>query len=547
MLLCLQAALPETAWQIQFSAFFLPSVLGPSRPGKQSARTLMRKRFLKIFERAGHDNPETTLEQVLLLLPIAEKHSKEGLPHRLAWAAASHEFPNLAFAREAVSLFLGCLHTTGNVERSLKLVAMRKESYTDSGLSDLVLCTQAPRPADAAAIAKGVVGCQAEIFPKNKYLPTIVKVYAQTFGGRRWSKEPKPRRDKGVARPSRTSKARVPTEAAFMRKREREVRGVMQESAEQRASKRRCSEFGGAVPEDDAMFVTPAIEQVREAARCRQSQKQVGPNLKAVSAAINKSKKRADGATQRRWAGRSTAKAQQATVGGQTPASSVGARADGHTSAVAHRPFVLLARESPHRDALMRCGFEAVHTWPAYARLALKSVSTSHAGMVVVPMLTDDAMTVSPHAIVCRLFGGFLTTAPWLATARIEHTKSPPEGMACRGFSSIKPLTLFVSDSVRGVLKDFYCALVVLAEEGGNLKLVKDDGTVLRGAQTYIEAHGVRSRPWLRFCALVHTGADRQCMLERGFKEPRLVQTVVEFLSTHCAVERAAKCPGRWS
>jgi len=59
--------------------------------------------------------------------------------------------------------------------------------------------------------------------PKGPYLPRLLSAYAELVGGRAWSKTPKTRRDKGVAR-SIKDNGEVKTESAFLRKREAEIR-----------------------------------------------------------------------------------------------------------------------------------------------------------------------------------------------------------------------------------------------------------------------------------------------------------------------------------
>ena len=175
----------------------------------------MRNRFIGIFRQAKHENPEESMEQVVKLLPYAEKHSREGLPHRNAWAAASLEFPHLLLARDAVSLYLGCGHSTGNVERCLKLVALHEHIRSSDFVKDILYCTQAPQVTDVSFVSREPGGSRM-ITPKGTYLPRLLKAYGKTFGGRRWKGGPEARRDKGVARPTKDA-AVVKTEAAFLR------------------------------------------------------------------------------------------------------------------------------------------------------------------------------------------------------------------------------------------------------------------------------------------------------------------------------------------
>ena len=47
---CLQASMPESSWQVQFSAFWLPSPIGPTQPGRPASQALVRSRFRNIFQ-----------------------------------------------------------------------------------------------------------------------------------------------------------------------------------------------------------------------------------------------------------------------------------------------------------------------------------------------------------------------------------------------------------------------------------------------------------------------------------------------------------------
>ena len=106
---CLRAAVPTTCWRHQFSCFVLPNPLGPNRPGRDSVKASTRKCFLRILRNVKHLDPDRTLDEVLKLLPAAEKHAKAGLDNRQSWAAASLQFPELHWGREGVSTFLGAL------------------------------------------------------------------------------------------------------------------------------------------------------------------------------------------------------------------------------------------------------------------------------------------------------------------------------------------------------------------------------------------------------------------------------------------------------
>ena len=47
---CVLAAMPDSAWQVQFGAFWLPSAIGASRPGQPATQARVRQKLRRIFE-----------------------------------------------------------------------------------------------------------------------------------------------------------------------------------------------------------------------------------------------------------------------------------------------------------------------------------------------------------------------------------------------------------------------------------------------------------------------------------------------------------------
>ena len=75
--------------------------------------------LLRLFDGAGYDQAARTTmwSQWLRLLPAAEAGHRSGLTFRQAWARASREYPELPHGRDAVNLYIGSVHTTGETER----------------------------------------------------------------------------------------------------------------------------------------------------------------------------------------------------------------------------------------------------------------------------------------------------------------------------------------------------------------------------------------------------------------------------------------------
>ncbi len=176
---CLKGALPANGWQHSFSTLHLQSPLGQERPGRPAAHKLMKDRWLAIFQRAQHTQPDKTFQELLSLLLVAERFAKGGMSLREAWAKASVVFPELLLARDAVTLLLGCTHSTGNVERLLKTVALQQTAdrgrLLSSSLNDVFLVdAHAPLVEDICEeqVARPLVGGSI-IVPKSPYLPRI--------------------------------------------------------------------------------------------------------------------------------------------------------------------------------------------------------------------------------------------------------------------------------------------------------------------------------------------------------------------------------------
>ena len=120
VLACLQAAMPECAWQVEFEVWNLPSAFGSLlRAGdarRRRTQDSVKKRLMRIFKTggktsAGDDTAGGTTMQELLadaekvfqewleLVPAAEKYKKLGLSTRASWASASRDFPELKHGR----------------------------------------------------------------------------------------------------------------------------------------------------------------------------------------------------------------------------------------------------------------------------------------------------------------------------------------------------------------------------------------------------------------------------------------------------------------
>ena len=151
------------------------------------------------FVKAGHENAKNTVWEIRTLGRSACKFLDHGMTIRQAWALAAVDFPEKKGGRAAVSFLLGALHTTGNVERSLKETALQytpeRARLLGATVSDLaILAVHAPPVEDLASSVE--VAGKKELQTHGPYISKVIGAYTFTFKGRRWKKPHTARRDK---------------------------------------------------------------------------------------------------------------------------------------------------------------------------------------------------------------------------------------------------------------------------------------------------------------------------------------------------------------
>jgi hypothetical protein len=528
VLQCLRAAIPETCWRYRFACYALPSPLGPSRPGRESSKKLMKKNFLQIFSKAKHTTPERTYEEILKLLPAAEKYAKRGLDNRQSWAAASLEQPGLQWGREGVTLLLGAYCTTSNIERFLKRVANRDRFAT---LNDIVLCDlHSPRPTEVAEVHQhqGLGGkTPRTIIPKGPYLNFIVSAYRSIFKGRPWKKEPKARRDKDIQQDvdkvaqQRKRKGKPSTEGTFMRAREKEIHEVLEEPPEERARKRaKCTH--GPVPEDSNKYLSQASLDLRNKAERRKMQK------------VNKERALNKKNPRRRW---------ELVKWVGEPAPDVD---DSGQTLCAPSLALALVKDSSDsickvQTVLSEGGGVAVQSWPRYVQEVVCKGRSPTAAMVVASKLPGVAWQ-NDWAISCMIIGGFCTTERWLAEAVAK--KARPAGLFYPGVLQ-KDLKIHVCERTQAELP---CLFDIFRTLHSQRKIsLMDFGKLREKWKKYLADRGVRSQPWKTMVAICHD-AESKTALSQNLKdtEQSLVVTLADFLHRHCRARREVVCGGCW-
>ena len=329
----------------------------------------------------------------------------------------------------------------------------------------------------------------------------------------------------------------------LLRQRESEIRSLEDHNKKNPPEKKRRLAFGGGgdIPEDTGSYVTQEIVKVRKDAKAREEAKTAGPKAGAVGKALKQHDKRKQAIERKRWVGRpgSAKDGKQETKhddGGQTPVLL--------PAAVAWNNFMWVSPAQGHRDTLMRLGFDLLSSWPRYAKRCLEAKSAATHGIVVLDTLHSETLSSDPRALVARIFGGFVTTSAWLSVAlkATQIRDTFPQGVQFKGLC-FQTITVCLSPAVKDKHKEVYEAFRVLAEAcGPNFKMEDKVHKVNKAVQSYTARHGIRSRPWLKHVVIASNEADRQNFI--GCTEPRVVQTLESFLTTHSPIQREAACPG---
>ena len=448
------------------------------------------------------------------------------IPHRVAWARASREYSHLKLARAAVNLYLGCGQSTGNVERFLNYVSQREHVRSVEFVHEAMLCSQCPDVEEVATVV------DKKITPVGNYMQQVLGAYKALYGGRKWSKTPKARRDKqmarkdaknaqsgsGVARPTAPDGEPEHTEAAFLRKREREIRTIRE------GKRARTVGAFDQIPEDTGLYVTEEVQKVRACATQRERAKIAGPSASAVEKGRARHAKAKRDAQRRRWVGR-------------------GAE-DGREALVARPGLVWTCKEllDCHVDTLSRRQFQITKKWPQYALWSMMPGMRGR-GVIILHKLHEGTLK-SCQGLLARTWGGFVTTVAWMSQALASGR--PPSGCSYTGIIN-KRLIVCLSPKLQGKNPSAMAAFCALAERNDKLHIHPTVAALNTAAKEYAEDRGPLSRPWTKFAVIIddEENVDDFVGNEEGkCYNFRIAQSLDTFLSTHSTVVRDAVCPG---
>jgi len=544
-----RAVFPANSWMRTFRAWKLPSSLS-SRGASPEARKEVKRQLLRLFEGAGYekDRCKEMFCEVVSLLPAAEAGARLGLTCRQAWAKASRDYPERVLGRDAVNLLLGCVHTTGETERFLKVLAEQNDG--ERGLQGgetlngiLQVCRHSP-PVEEISLE---VTDLKKVRPRGTYLPRVTKAYKQLFsGGKRLLKARKVRRDKNVKRDQqklerqRVKRGAPEPEIAFYRRRDRQVEEVVNLPQDERAQKLRRTALGAVpVPAEKGLFVTDAIKDVRAKAAERERKKM--ENIEQTHAV---------GSTGSAPKAKAKAKAKSGLTGSRWRRELK--EEDAHADCTATRDtkkgqLVLLENKEVKWPTLLShgTGWWVCHTWPGWLKQALER-SSSLGGRfghlkrtIVLKDVHDGTVDRNCTALCGRLVGGFLTTEQQVTRSQRSRS-APAQGVWYTGVAHGGPVCLWLSPKLlenKALEPALECLKALCGLEESTLREESSLAKIQRNYRKHKAEKGTRSKPWKQFAALVDDDVEQK---ERDSKEfPRLVRTFHAWLEERSHVPRA--------
>ena len=225
---------PRTGWAQTFLAFRLPSRFEDSR---RNIKRLFVQSLTRLAQQARLVDTCRALDEIVKLAPLADRSYNGGSTTREAWARATGRFPELALARELVDLFLCCLHSTGDTERSLKEVAFQHCSKRSvmglETVEDTVLVAIHGPSVEDIVRKLDVPGQPSRCVARGRFVPKVLQAYKATYGDTTMRRQRQVRRDAGTRQDLNARKrrriddGRPQPESEFLRDRESDIRALV--------------------------------------------------------------------------------------------------------------------------------------------------------------------------------------------------------------------------------------------------------------------------------------------------------------------------------
>lgn len=164
---------PRRGWAQEFYIFRLPNGLAARH--RPELQRVFRDGVVRMATQARVSDVNLAVKEFEQLVPMAERCFQNGCSTREAWGRAAKAYSELKLGRGLVDLFLACLHSTGDTERSLKDVAFHhcalRSSLAPESVEDRVLVAiHGPEPEEIAK-CETLPGGASRVVPIGSYLP----------------------------------------------------------------------------------------------------------------------------------------------------------------------------------------------------------------------------------------------------------------------------------------------------------------------------------------------------------------------------------------
>ena len=237
MLQLLPKYAPRNGWAQSFVAFRFPNGGGSRGDERPQLRKIFCNPAQRLAEQARVIDVPGAVSEWKKLVIVAERHHQQGKDAREAWACATRAYPEYKLARELTNLFLSCLHSTGDTERSLKDVALhhcaQRSTMGMETVEDTVMVAVHGPSVDAIACRQLLQDGSTALIPIGRFLPKVMEAYTQKFGHKAFRKEPRPRRDIGSTqdlekrKKRRLERGHPQPEAEFLREQQAAIHDLM--------------------------------------------------------------------------------------------------------------------------------------------------------------------------------------------------------------------------------------------------------------------------------------------------------------------------------
>ena len=492
----LERYMRETSWAQHFASFTLPSpLLGEtvsSSPLQERAREKARIAVFAICK--ARELPfADTLQELQNLIPSATAYRERGYSLKNSWARASADFPELARARDVVSLLLGCTLSTSRTERTLAVVAVHEKRHVDAATMEaILLANEAP---DEDEIVKYVRINRDHMKQEyvGDYVEEILVRYRKAYPKRKFRLQVKARRDKGIKK------------NALLLKEQRIARGAPQPAVEFQRERARAITEATTLSEDRKRTILQescavgGLVPSAESERATSFESAAMTTLRSEARACAAKKDASEVPSEPRDRVRASARKQRTRWGHDCDDAQDVRKKPGVAWVASGDPAVMAI--------LHKAGFKTIprsQGLPYMIKKAAKQFAENayKCNVFVIKDLRRECK--SPAAIACMLLGGFLVSdntilnsSKLLQGPNAFARLCPPMGILFEHTLSKQNRTLWVSTGVHALwdeLVDVWTTLESVSK--GKLCIVATEKDFNTHWDEYVAARGAKSQPW---------------------------------------------------